>query len=97
MYNRRGSLFIPNFKRKEITSDEYLTAIIIYIHRNPLHHGFTKDIMSWPYSSYEAFLVNKPTRLKRQAVKNWFGTNKSYLESHDSEIKLTDHSLLIDW
>ncbi|MEQ9300891.1 MAG: transposase [Cyclobacteriaceae bacterium] len=39
-YSRRGSLFMPNFKKKPITSDAYLTAIITYIHRNPVHHGF---------------------------------------------------------
>lgn len=44
MYGRRGSLFIPNFKHKEIDSDAYLTAIISSIHRNPIHHGFCETL-----------------------------------------------------
>lgn len=39
MYNRKGSLFIPNFKKKEITSDNYLATVVLYIHQNPVQHG----------------------------------------------------------
>ncbi|HSY61275.1 MAG TPA: hypothetical protein VK796_05330, partial [Cytophaga sp.] len=40
MYNRKGSLFIPNFKRKEINNETYMTQLMAYIHNNPVHHGF---------------------------------------------------------
>lgn len=32
MYGRMGSLFIPNFKRKEINSDSYFTSINVILH-----------------------------------------------------------------
>ncbi|MCX8489601.1 MAG: transposase, partial [Cyclobacteriaceae bacterium] len=34
MYSRKGSLFIPNFKREEANDEGYISNIIVYIHRN---------------------------------------------------------------
>jgi REP element-mobilizing transposase RayT len=44
-YDRKGSLFMPNFKRKIIDSDEYYTGMIVYIHNNPIHHNFVTDLV----------------------------------------------------
>ena len=82
MYSRRGSLFIPNFKRKEITSDSYLTNIIFYIHTNPLRHGFVKEIAAWPWSSYQDLLQETPTTLKREEVIQWFGNHDEFIKFH---------------
>jgi len=65
---RRGSLFLRSFKRKEITSSEYLKSLIIYIHSNPVHHGFVSNISSWKYSSYHSLISDKTTQLKRKEV-----------------------------
>lgn len=32
MYNRKGSLFTPNFRRKEIKNEFYMAQLIAYIH-----------------------------------------------------------------
>ncbi|MFY0605538.1 MAG: transposase [Cyclobacteriaceae bacterium] len=98
MFERRGSLFVPNFKKKEITSEAYLTAVITYIHRNPIHHGFVDTLDDWPYSSYHAFLSARKTKLRREEVLNWFGDKNDYIEAHRSEpMSLPDKSLLIDF
>lgn len=55
VYNRRGSLFIKNFKRKEITNDAYLRNLVLYIHLNPIKHSFTKDIQDWQHTSFDTF------------------------------------------
>ena len=55
-YNRKGSLFHRPFKRKEITSEDYLKTLVCYIHRNPIHHGFSADFTEWKHSSYHAYL-----------------------------------------
>lgn len=55
IYQRRGSLFLKNFKRKEIENDFYLKTIILYIHLNPIKHGFTRQIDDWPWHSYHEF------------------------------------------
>lgn len=51
-YNRRGSLFIKNFKRKVICDRQQFIHTFIYIHNNPVKHGFTKDLSEWEWSSY---------------------------------------------
>src|SRR5690554_5120880 len=57
VYGRRGSLFLKNFKRKEILDENYLRNLILYIHLNPLKHGFTNDILDWKWNSYQSFPV----------------------------------------
>jgi putative transposase len=87
---RKGSLFIPNFKRKTIEDERYFAQIIHYIHNNPVHHGFAKDQGDWPYSSYQTFLTNKKTRLKREEVLNWFGDLNGFLEYHNQPGKFPE-------
>jgi REP element-mobilizing transposase RayT len=58
VYGRMGSLFNQRFKRKEIRSDYILPAVIIYIHLNPVLHGFCKSPEQWKFSSYNAYLIH---------------------------------------
>ena len=80
-YNRRGSLFMRAFKRKEIANDSYFTSVILYIHRNPLHHGFVTNLADWKWSSYTEFLMStlKPDQ---QYVINWFGNKEEFVKLH---------------
>lgn len=55
VYERRGSLFIKNFKRKEISNEQYLFQIILYIHLNPVKHGFVQNVNDWKHSSFQSF------------------------------------------
>lgn len=77
VYNRRGSLFIKNFKRKEIIDEEYLFNIILYIHLNPLKHCFTKDIYEWKWNSFNSFQYNKV-----ELFNYLFGNADYYLKIH---------------
>ncbi len=97
MYDRRGSLFNRPFKSKEIDNDAYLTAVITYIHRNPVHHGFCDSIEEWPFSSYQTYFLNKETKLKRDEVINWFGGKQQIQQSHRLEASIPDTSLFIDF
>ncbi|MBN1220854.1 MAG: transposase [Anaerolineae bacterium] len=71
-YNRTGALFQRPFGRIPVTSDAYFVQLVIYIHQNPQKHGLIDDFREWPYSSYRALFSDKPTRLKRDIVLNWF-------------------------
>lgn len=53
-YERRGSLFLKNFKKKAILHKNYLSSVILYIHANPVVHQFTKHPAHWKWSSYHA-------------------------------------------
>ena len=96
MYDRKGSLFIPNFKKKEITSEDYLTNIIFYIHHNPVHHGFTEYIEDWPHSSYHSLLSERTTKLQRQATLEWFGSKEELKKIHQQSLKNL-HTLEMDF
>lgn len=98
MYGRQGSLFIPNFKRKEITNETYLTSVILYIHSNPLKDGFAKAYAGWPWSSYNTILNDKPTSLKREEIFGWFGNRNEFLKFHlhPDEKQLSKSSKLLE-
>jgi REP element-mobilizing transposase RayT len=81
-YHRKGSLFSPNFKRKEITSQAYISRLIAYIHLNPVHHGFTGNLGQWPFFSYSAFLEQKKTLLDLDYALQWFGGRDVFIEFH---------------
>lgn len=81
-YNRKGSLFIPNFKRKVIDSDEYFVRLIAYIHNNPIHHGFTKNLNDWPFSSWSAYMMKKNTKINMEEAMQWFGDKETFEAVH---------------
>src|SRR3974377_2385016 len=72
-YGRTGSLFENRYRRREITTDHYFQRVIHYIHWNPQKHGFITDYRDYPYSSYQLFLIDKPTFIRRSEVLDWFG------------------------
>ena len=88
MYSRKGSLFIPNFKRKEITHDAYFASVIHYIHNNPVHHDFVKESTDWPWSSYHAMLLDKVTSIKREEVLAWFGNRHEFIKFHQQPLDI---------
>ena len=86
VYNRRGGLFISNFKRKKVTSNEYLLNLIHYVHNNPVHHGFVKMMEDWKYSSYQALFSEKKTMLARSETLDLFGGKDECRDFHQKEI-----------
>ena len=92
-YGRTGSLFQERFGRIEVKSAHYFSRLVYYIHFNPQKHGFLTDFREWPHSSYHAFLLNKPTSLKRNEVLEWFG-GKTWFEAFHNQppdfLNLTD-------
>ena len=58
-YQRYGSLFAPRFRRLEVSTDDYARSLIRYIHTNPVHHGFCKEIGEWQHSSWAYFSERK--------------------------------------
>lgn len=88
MYSRRGSLFIPNFKRKEITSDNYFTSVVRYIHANPIQHGFVKSIEAWPWSSHKNILGQSSLLVKHEEVIQWFGNSEEFVRFHQQHSEM---------
>ncbi len=85
-YHRTGALFQRPFGRIEVASDAYFVYLVIYIHQNPQKHGFVEDFRTWPYSSYQALLSTKPTRLRRDDVLEWFQGLDHFEDVHRYEV-----------
>ena len=79
---RRGSLFREIFKRKEINTLLYLQQTVVYIHRNPVHHGLDTNFTNYRWSSYDRVLKEKVTKLKRDEVLEWFEDKDNYRYVH---------------
>ena len=75
---------MPNVKRKMITSpDQYLT-LLTYIHLNPVSHQFVEHASDWHYSSYQAYLSEKPTKISRNEGLSWAGGSAAFLKLHEA-------------
>ena len=85
MYDRKGSLFIPNFKRKEVEDELYMTKLIVYFHNNPIHHGFTNSLTEWKYSSFQTYLSANPSKIDRQYLKGCLGNKEELIRFHTNE------------
>ena len=92
-YKRTGSLFEKPFERKLVKTEKYFQNLVYYIHNNPVHHGFVKTMDLYPWSSYQTILSNKPTKLKRFDVIQWYGELENFItyhEQHQSFFEITD-------
>ena len=96
--DRVGTLFQTPFKRVQVDSEKYFAQLIYYIHANPQLHGLTSNFTSWPWSSYGAMLADKPTKLRKQEVVEWFGNIDEFRKYHTQApaLPLTDDLLLED-
>ena len=59
---------MKNFKRNAVEDESYLKDLIVYIHKNPVNHGFAYYPSDWVYSSYKVILAKKSTFVSREEV-----------------------------
>ena len=94
-YNRTGSLFENTFERKLVSTENYFQKLIYYIHNNPVHHGFVKNLIEYPWSSYDTVLSQKQTKLKRNEVISVFDSIDNFIFYHTQTQILDDIAHLI--
>ena len=82
VYNRMGSLFLKNFRREVIADKEYFLNCIVYIHRNPIHHGFCKNYHHWGYCSYFELMDGKNNIIEIEKLFKTFGGKNEFREMH---------------
>lgn len=72
--------------------------MIFYIHNNPVHHGFVKQMSLYPWSSYETVISDKPTKLKRKEVVELFGDLENFIFHHNQQQNLNEiNNLIIEY
>lgn len=87
-YDRHGSLFERQFKRKKIDNIRYFQTVVIYIHQNPVHHGFCEHPLEYGWSSYHTCISINPTKLKREETNGWFGNMRNFKNLHDKKVEI---------
>ena len=59
-YNRKygfdGSIFRGRYKSLLVDEDNYLLALVRYIHRNPLRAGLVDNLSSYKWSSHNGYI-----------------------------------------
>ena len=81
---RTGSLFEKHFKRIRLNGDDYLKQLILYVHLNPKHHLDLK-FQDYEYSSYQAFISNKETKIEKEEVLKLFGVLENFIFCHNQK------------
>jgi REP element-mobilizing transposase RayT len=94
-HQRAGQLFEKNFQRKFVSNRKYFTNLILYIHQNPVKHGFVENILDYPWSSYMIISSDKASYLKKQEVIHFFGGIRNFKSLHDKPSNDSDISHLI--
>jgi putative transposase len=90
-YGRTGTLFQRPFGRIRVQSDAHFAVLVAYIHRNPVHHGFVKDLEDWPFSSHRAILSDHPTAVARESVLDWFDGQEGFRTAH--QVAVDEHAI----
>jgi len=83
-YSRRGSLFQEHLKRKEITDEDYLRNLIIYVNTNPNHHDIS-NFTEYKFSSYAELMSQKQTVLARKDVIDLFEDVENFKYVHQQK------------
>jgi len=87
--DRNGSLFKKHFKRKIILDKKYLSHIVFYIHLNPIYHKITDDYENYKWSSYWRILEDRPTKLQKEALLNYFNGKEAFSSYHQRELQMS--------
>ena len=82
-----GNLFERPFKRKEVKNEIYMKKLMVYIHNNPVHHGFCEHPLEYPWSSYLSITSNKQTKLNRKAVIEMFQDKQVFEDAHHQDVE----------
>jgi len=89
-FNRHGSLFERPFKRKLVDNEQYLKQLVLYVHHNPVHHGFCSHPFRISLEQLFDVPFNETDETAKEKVVGWFqdvdGFTKSHQEINISEI-----------
>ncbi len=81
---KRGGLFCQSINRTLIDSEQHLQMCMVYIHNNPVKHGFTNSPGEWRFSSYKAIISQEKTDIARESVLRWFESKENFKAYHES-------------
>ncbi|MEA1940284.1 MAG: transposase [Candidatus Caldatribacteriota bacterium] len=78
-YRQVGHLFQDRFKSEPIEDDNYLLAVLSYIHNNPLNAFIVKKLEEYAWSSYCLYIKELPQKnilIERENILSLFSPDK---------------------
>ena len=93
-YYRSGAVFEHPYNRILVDNIHYLKRLIIYIHNNPIKHGFCNHPSDYPWTSYLSLMSIKPSKLSRKQVLGYFDNKANFKSQHKIDDKFEDIEFL---
>ena len=84
-HKRTGALLEHPYERIEVSNENYLKRLILYIHNNPVKHGFCDNPVEYGWSSYLSLISIKPTKFARETVMGWFDNKANFIAVHKKQ------------
>ncbi len=78
---------------KLINNQKQFTNLIVYIHNNPVKHGFVEHTIEYPWTSYLSVISKSPTKIKREELISYFDDIENFKYLHNKLIEEYDSSL----
>lgn len=89
-YERKGGLFIQNFKRRTIESQTDFANVMVYIHTNPVHHGYCKKPEKWKHSSFNEYRLMKSDFVRLSDGIQELGGVYNFIHLHEKKVELLE-------
>ena len=83
-YDRKGRLLKKSYDKKEVNHIKYLKRLILYIHNNPVKHGFCSHPVEYGWTSYNTFINKQSTKVNRDTVLKWFDNYSQFKSLHNN-------------
>lgn len=98
-YNRKGPLFLPQFRAKQIHNEESLLWVSRYIHTNPFNHSVItspEDLFSYPFSSLKYYMSETTQPYVSTSILNMckmkINTYRTFILSNVNENRTRDET-----
>lgn len=85
-YKRIGPLFQGRFKAVRIENDEQLVHVSRYIHINPIVSHVTKNLATYPWSSYSEYVLREENYCSTKEILGFFPSRDSYKEFLEDQV-----------
>ena len=93
VYDRSGSLFQEHFQRHRVNNQRYLVNLMLYIHLNPVKHGFCEEFSKYRFTSYNAYLSDEFSFVDKTAIFEIMGGKENFIYLHDQKNIVYDELL----
>lgn len=82
-FERSGSLFQEHMHREAIFTDDYFRKAFVYIHSNPVHHGFVANFRDYKWSSIHDYLNDCHKHMSMEFPLLLFDGIENMIAEHD--------------